>query len=214
VADSHSTHGRLVDAGVDSAFELRKLIDLSDHEVWYDVEDDRFVGEDLRPFLRLSRKAWLLRSPKASLTLDTTPLGHHTIGSTNIMMETLNAYQRSQGPTLYLNRWTRTVEERVRKTSLNLKWICYWLSKSKKSCRRLLLPALYVLTVTLLSHRALKFTSRGRRRQRRRVIAAVPPTVTTRMTMMTTTTIKSVIAMKVYDLPNDVSFLPPMMVLP
>jgi hypothetical protein len=105
------------------------------------------------------------------------------------------------------------VEERVRKTSLNLKWICYWLSKSKKSCRRLLLPAPHVLTVTLLSHRTLKLTSR-RRRQRRRVTAAVPPTVTTRMTMMTTTTIKSVIAMKVYDLPNDVSFLLPMMVPP
>jgi hypothetical protein len=36
--------------------------------------------------------------------------------------------------------------------------------------------------------------------------------MTTRMTMMTTTAIKSVITMKVYDLPNDVSFLLPMMV--
>jgi hypothetical protein len=37
-------------------------------------------------FLCLSRKAWLLHSPKASLTLDTNPLGHHTTGSTNLMM--------------------------------------------------------------------------------------------------------------------------------
>ena len=52
------------------------------------------------------------------------------------------------------------------------------------------------------------------RRQRRRLTAAVPPTVTTRITIMTTTTIKSVITMKVYDLPNDVSFLLPIMVPP
>jgi hypothetical protein len=59
----------------------------------------------------------------------------------------------------------------------------------------------------------LAVTSQRRRRQRRRV-TAVPPTVTTRITMMTTTTIKSVITIKVYDLPNDVSFLLPMMVPP
>jgi ABC-type xylose transport system permease subunit len=58
----------------------------------------------------------------------------------------------------------------------------------------------------------LAVTSRRRRRQKRRVTAAVPPTVTTRMTMMTTTTIKLVITIKVYNLPNDVSFLLPMMV--
>jgi len=38
------------DAGADSAFELSKPIDPSDHEAWYDVEDDRYVDEDLRPF--------------------------------------------------------------------------------------------------------------------------------------------------------------------
>jgi len=42
-------------------------------------------------------------------TLATTPL-HDRITSM-MMMETLNAYQRSQRPILYLNRWTRTVEE-------------------------------------------------------------------------------------------------------
>jgi hypothetical protein len=54
----------------------------------------------------------------------------------------------------------------------------------------------------------LAMTSRRRRRQRRRVIAVVLPMVTTRMT----STIKSVITMKVYNLPNDISFLLPMMV--
>ena len=39
-----------VDAGADSAFKLSKPIDPSGHEAWYDVEDDRFVDEDLRPF--------------------------------------------------------------------------------------------------------------------------------------------------------------------
>jgi hypothetical protein len=37
-----------VDAGADSAFKLSKPIDPSGHEAWYDVEDDRFVDEDLR----------------------------------------------------------------------------------------------------------------------------------------------------------------------
>ena len=52
----------------------------------------------------------------------------------------------------------------------------------------------------------LAMTSQRRKRQRRKVTAAVPPTVTTRMTIMTTTTIKSVIAMKIYELLHDVSF--------
>src|SRR5579871_1301192 len=107
-------------------------------------------------FLCLSRKDWLLRSPKANLTLDTTLLAHYTIGSTNMMMEILNAHQRNQGSTLCLNRWTRAVEERVREWSLNLKWICYWFSKSKKCRRRLLLPAPQILTNTLLSRCTLK----------------------------------------------------------
>jgi hypothetical protein len=60
----------------------------------------------------------------------------------------------------------------------------------------------------------LAVTSQQRRRQRRRVIAAVPPTVITRITMIVTTMIKSVITMKVYDLPSDVCFPLPMMVPP
>jgi hypothetical protein len=45
-----------VDVGADSAFELSKPIDPSGHEAWYDVEDDRFVGEDLRPFPPLEQE--------------------------------------------------------------------------------------------------------------------------------------------------------------
>jgi hypothetical protein len=110
--------------------------------------------------LSLNRKAWLPPLPSTiTATLPTTPLGQHTTGLASMMaMEILNAHRRSQGPTLYLNRWTRTVEERVGKTSLNLKWICYWLSKSKKSCHRLPLLAPHVLTVTLLSDRTLGLT--------------------------------------------------------
>lgn len=39
-----------VDTAADSAFELSKAINSSGHEAWYDVEDDRFVDNDLRPF--------------------------------------------------------------------------------------------------------------------------------------------------------------------
>jgi len=39
-----------VDTGADSAFELSKAINSSGHGAWYDVEDDRFVDNDLRPF--------------------------------------------------------------------------------------------------------------------------------------------------------------------
>jgi hypothetical protein len=129
-----------------------------------------------------------------------------------MVMEILNAHQRSQRPILYLNRWTRTVEEGVGKTSLNLKGTCYWLSKSKRSRRRLPLPAPHSLLVAILSIRTLGLIRNMNKVEL--VTATVPPTVTTRMTMMTTTTIKSVITMKVYDLPNDVSFLLPMMVPP
>jgi hypothetical protein len=45
-----------VDAGADSAFELSKPIDLTDHKAWYNVEDDRFVNEDLRPFPPLEQE--------------------------------------------------------------------------------------------------------------------------------------------------------------
>jgi hypothetical protein len=45
-----------VDASADSAFELSKLIDPSSHEAWYDVEDDRFVDKDLRPFPLLEQE--------------------------------------------------------------------------------------------------------------------------------------------------------------
>jgi hypothetical protein len=231
------------------------------------------LATTLRSYLQvlsLNRKAWLLPLPSTiTATLAITPLGHHTTGSASMMMmETLNAYQRSQRPILYLNRWAKTVDEGARKTSLNLKGTCYWLSKSKRS-RRLALPALYSL-VAMLSNLTLiliKLTilrgytrpsstyiarylfalgyflyialtsnyktrsarmimimivmilvvtsrrPRRQRRQRRRVTVAAPPIVTTRMTM-TTAAIKSVITMKAYDLPNDVSFLLPMMVPP
>ena len=45
-----------VDAGANSAFELSKPIDPSGHEAWYDVEDDRFVDEDLCPFPPLEQE--------------------------------------------------------------------------------------------------------------------------------------------------------------
>ena len=38
-----------IDVGVDSVFKLNKPIDPSDHEASLDVEDDRFVDEDLYP---------------------------------------------------------------------------------------------------------------------------------------------------------------------
>ena len=41
-------------------------------------------------------------------------------------------------------------------TSLNWKGTCYWLSKSKRSRRRLALPAPHVLLVALLSQRTLR----------------------------------------------------------
>jgi hypothetical protein len=37
----------LVDASADSAFELSRPIDPSDHEVWYDVEAGCYVEEEL-----------------------------------------------------------------------------------------------------------------------------------------------------------------------
>lgn len=46
----------LVDAGADSTFELSKPIDPSGHEAWHDVEDDRFVDKDLRPFPPLEQE--------------------------------------------------------------------------------------------------------------------------------------------------------------
>ncbi len=45
-----------VDAGADSAFKLSKPIDPSSHEACYDVEDDRFVDKDLRPFPLLEQE--------------------------------------------------------------------------------------------------------------------------------------------------------------
>jgi hypothetical protein len=39
-----------VDAGANPAFELSKLVHPLSYEVWYDVEDNRYVDEDLRPF--------------------------------------------------------------------------------------------------------------------------------------------------------------------
>ena len=106
-------------------------------------------------FLRSSRKVWLLHQPKISLTLATTPLGHHTTGSTNMMMEPRKAHQTSQRPILYLNRWTRTVEGAT-KTPLSLEETCNWFSESKRSRRLLRLPGSHVLTVTLLGHRTLQ----------------------------------------------------------
>jgi len=95
-----------VEASADSAFELSKPIDPSDHEAWYDVEAGCYVDEELPLSLEPEQEG------SAASTLATTPLSHHTTGSTSmIMMETLNAHQKSQHPILYLNRWTRTVEE-------------------------------------------------------------------------------------------------------
>jgi hypothetical protein len=45
-----------IDASADSAFELGKPIDPSGHEAWYDIEDDPFVDEDLRPFPPLEQE--------------------------------------------------------------------------------------------------------------------------------------------------------------
>jgi hypothetical protein len=109
----------LVDASADSAFELSEPIDPSGHEASIMSKTTALLTRTSVHFLCLSRKTWLLRKSKASLTLATTPLDHHTTRSTNIMI----AYQRSQGPILCLNRWTRSVEERVRKMlELQLPW--------------------------------------------------------------------------------------------
>ena len=101
-----------------------------------------------------ARKARLLPLPSTTTaTLSTTPLGHHiTRSASMIMIKTLKAHQRSQRPILYPSRWT------VAKTSLTLKGTCYWLSKSKRSRRRLPLPAPHSLLVAILSNRPLRLT--------------------------------------------------------
>src|SRR5438045_5503806 len=98
------------------------------------------------------------------------------------MMETLKADQRSHGPPLCLGHWTRSVEKRVRETSLNLKGICYF-------------PAPSVLRDTTKEEQI----TAGQRR----VIAATPPTA---ITMMTSATVNPEIMMNVYDLQNDDDF--------
>jgi hypothetical protein len=45
-----------IDAGADSAFEPSKPTNPSAHELWYDVEDGRFVEEDLCPILPLEQE--------------------------------------------------------------------------------------------------------------------------------------------------------------
>src|SRR5438045_8926401 len=77
--------------------------------------------------LSQNRKAWLLPLPSTITTTPAiTPLANHTTGSASMMvMEILNAHQRSQGPILYPNRWTRIVEASVEKKSQNLHLICY-----------------------------------------------------------------------------------------
>ena len=62
----------------------------------------------------------------------------------------------TQRPTLYPNHWSRTVEGEGVKTPLGLKETCNWLSGSKRSLRRLPLPAPHALAVPLLSCRTLK----------------------------------------------------------
>src|SRR2546430_15475468 len=60
-----------------------------------------------------------------------------------------------QCPTLYLNRWTRTVEGAT-KTPLSLEETCNWLSESKRSGHQLRLPGPQVPSLSLLRHRTLQ----------------------------------------------------------
>ena len=53
----------LVDAGADSAFELSKPIDPSDHEPWYDVEAGCYVDEELPPGLEPEQEGLAASTP-------------------------------------------------------------------------------------------------------------------------------------------------------
>jgi hypothetical protein len=52
-----------VDAGSDSAFELSKPIDQSDHEAWYDVEAGCYVDEGLPPGLEPEQEGLATSTP-------------------------------------------------------------------------------------------------------------------------------------------------------
>ena len=52
-----------VDAGADSAFELSKPIDPSDHEAWYDVEAGCYVEEELPPGLEPEQEGLAASTP-------------------------------------------------------------------------------------------------------------------------------------------------------
>ena len=71
----------LVDAGAAPALELTKPIDPSNHEAWHDVEDGRIDEGDLYPFFQSSKKVWLLRPHKTSLS------PHHSSGSSQDLIK-------------------------------------------------------------------------------------------------------------------------------
>jgi hypothetical protein len=53
----------LVDASADFAFELSKLVDPSNHEGWYDVEDDCYVDKELPPSLEPKQESLAASTP-------------------------------------------------------------------------------------------------------------------------------------------------------
>lgn len=141
----------------DATSELSKPIGPSGP--WYDVEAGCYVDDELRPCLGPKEQEGSTSTLHMSIPAvpPATPLGHHTTRSTSmVMMEALDIYQRSQRSMLCLNLWIKMVEGAI-KTSLNLKGICYWLSKStERRCCQLPLPAPHVLLTALLSHRNLR----------------------------------------------------------
>ena len=50
-------------AGANSAFELSKPIDLSDHEAWYDVEAGCYIDEELSPGLEPEQEGLAASTP-------------------------------------------------------------------------------------------------------------------------------------------------------
>lgn len=118
-----------IDAGIETTAKLNKLTDTLSQEVWYNVKDGRYVLEDTAYSLCSRGIAWLLRSIRTI----TARLGYCKTRPTNITLETPNAHQWDQGPTLRLSRWTRMVDKSVGKTCLSSRGICYWLSKNMSS---------------------------------------------------------------------------------
>jgi hypothetical protein len=140
------------------------------------------------PLQRIPRQTELGRARELIGGLTLAALGHHTTGSTcmMMMMMMIDGTTRSTsepGPTLCLNCWMRTVEERVRKENVSeLERDVLLAFEEQGSRHRLPLPAPPRPPAALLSHRTLGLINaedpRPARRQKLHSVAieALPAT--------------------------------------